>query len=143
MNLITLENISKSYSETILLDNISLGINTGDKIGLIGLNGSGKSTLLKIITGRDEFFNGNITKGKDVRIEYLGQDTKFDENSTIIDQIFNGDSLEMKLLKEYESLVDYLNNHEFDADIKDKLIKLQDKIDSLNLWSLESEAMTI
>ena len=100
MNLITLENISKSYSETILLDNISLGINTGDKIGLIGLNGSGKSTLLKIITGRDEFFNGNITKGKDVRIEYLGQDTKFDENSTIIDQIFNGDSLEMKLLKE-------------------------------------------
>ena len=125
MNLITLENISKSYSETILLDNISLGINTGDKIGLIGLNGSGKSTLLKIITGRDEFFNGNITKGKDVRIEYLGQDTKFDENSTIIDQIFNGDSLEMKLLKEYESLVDYLNNHEFDADINDKLIKLQ------------------
>lgn len=143
MNLITLENISKSYSETILLDNISLGINTGDKIGLIGLNGSGKSTLLKIITGRDEFFNGNITKGKDVRIEYLGQDTKFDENSTIIDQIFNGDSLEMKLLKEYESLVDYLNNHEFDADINDKLIKLQDKIDSLNLWSLESEAKTI
>ena len=49
MNLITLENISKSYSEKILVDNISLGINEGEKIGIIGVNGTGKSTFLKII----------------------------------------------------------------------------------------------
>ncbi len=51
MNLISLENISKNYSEKTLLNNISLGINEGEKIGLIGVNGTGKSTLLKIIAG--------------------------------------------------------------------------------------------
>ena len=67
MNLITVENIKKTYSEKVLLNDVSFGINDGDKIGLIGLNGSGKSTLLKIITGRDEFFDGSITKGKGVK----------------------------------------------------------------------------
>ena len=60
MNLLNVENISKTYSEKILLNNVSFGINEGDKIGIIGLNGSGKSTLLKIVTGRDEFFDGEI-----------------------------------------------------------------------------------
>ena len=68
MNLITVENIKKTYSEKVLLNNVSFGINDGDKIGLIGLNGSGKSTLLKIITEIDEFFDGSITKGKGVRV---------------------------------------------------------------------------
>jgi len=56
MNLISMENITKSYSERILLDDISLGINDGDKIGIVGLNGVGKSTLLKIIAGIERQF---------------------------------------------------------------------------------------
>ena len=95
MNLITVENIKETYSEKILLNNVSFGINDGDKIGLIGLNGSGKSTLLKIITGRDEFFEGNITKGKNIKIEYLSQNSDFNPNLTILEQIFNSDTPEM------------------------------------------------
>ena len=64
MNIITLENINKSYSEKILLNNVSLGINDGDKIGLIGINGAGKSTFLKVVSGREEFFEGNIIKAR-------------------------------------------------------------------------------
>ncbi|MBS5883736.1 ABC-F family ATP-binding cassette domain-containing protein [Clostridium sp.] len=140
MNLIALENITKTYSEKVLLNNVTLNINDGDKIGLIGLNGAGKSTLLKILTGRDEFFDGKVVKGKNIRIEYLAQDTKYDDNSTILEQIFKGDTPEMKLLMEYEELLEKVNN---DISLNDKLIALQSKIDTMNLWDLESDAKTI
>jgi ATP-binding cassette subfamily F protein uup len=67
MNFISIENISKSYSEKQLFENISVGINEGDKIGLIGVNGTGKSTLLKVIAGIEEADEGKIIKGNSVR----------------------------------------------------------------------------
>lgn len=145
MNIITLENINKSYSEKILLKNISLGINDGDKIGLIGINGAGKSTFLKVVSGREEFFEGNIIKGKNVRIEYLDQNPDFDPEATVLEQVFKGDTKEMQLLRKYEDLLERINScslGEFENLNKD-LIKLQEQIDSLSLWDLESEAKTI
>lgn len=144
MNLITLENISKSYSEKILLNNVSLGINDGDKIGIIGINGAGKSTLLKIVTGKDEFFDGSITKGKNVRIEFLSQSQDFQDDATVLEQIFKGDSKEMKLLRDYEETLESLNSSHSNFDeLNERLIKLQGEIDGLNLWELESEAKSI
>ncbi|OOM74033.1 putative ABC transporter ATP-binding protein [Clostridium puniceum] len=145
MNIITLENINKSYSEKILLNNVSLGINDGDKIGLIGINGAGKSTFLKVVSGREEFFEGNITKGKNVRIEYLDQNPDFDSEATVLEQVFKGDTKEMQLLRKYEELLDKINScttEEFDL-LNKELIKLQEQIDSLSLWDLENEAKTI
>ncbi|WP_304681988.1 ABC-F family ATP-binding cassette domain-containing protein [uncultured Clostridium sp.] len=143
MNLLNVENIYKTYSEKVLLHNVSFGINEGDKIGIIGLNGSGKSTLLKIITGVDEFFDGKIIKGKEVRIEYLEQNSKFDSDATVIQQIFKSNSIEMKLLMEYEELIKKISNNGFNEEDNNKLIKIQEKIDTLNLWNLESEVKTI
>lgn len=145
MNIITLENINKSYSEKILLNNVSLAINDGDKIGLIGINGAGKSTFLKIVAKRDEFFDGNITQGKNIRIEYLDQNPIFDEEATVLQQIFKGDTKEMELLKKYEELLDKINfceNEDIDS-LNSELIKVQGQIDILNLWDLESDAKTI
>ncbi|MFL0165496.1 ABC-F family ATP-binding cassette domain-containing protein [Candidatus Clostridium helianthi] len=145
MNIITLENISKNYSDKILLNNVSLGINDGDKIGLIGINGAGKSTFLKVVSGREEFFDGNIVKGKNVRIEYLDQNPLFDEDATVLEQIFKGDTKEMKLLKRYEELLDKINScngENFDS-LNNELLKVQSEIDSLSLWDMESEAKTI
>jgi len=142
MNLITLENISKSYSEKILLDNISLGINDGDKIGLIGINGAGKSTLLKIIGGREEFFEGNISKVRNMRIEYLSQTQDFSEGATVLEQVFKGDTVEMKLLMEYEDILKYIEEGEIEK-YQDRLIYIQGQIEALNLWDLESEAKII
>ena len=93
MNLISLENISKSYSEKTLLDNISLGINEGEKIGLIGVNGTGKSTLLKVIAGVEEAESGTIIKANKVRIEYLPQNPYYDEDATVLEQVFKGTSV--------------------------------------------------
>lgn len=145
MNIITLEKISKSYSDKVLLKDVSLGINDGDKIGLIGINGAGKSTFLKIVSGKEEFYDGTITKGKNVRIEYLDQNPYFDKDATILEQVFKGDTKEMKLLRNYEELLDRINlcaNEEFDS-LNNELIKLQSEIDLLNLWDMESEAKTI
>lgn len=144
MNIITLENINKSYSEKVLLNNVSLAINDGDKIGLIGINGAGKSTFLKIVAKRDEFFDGNITQGKNIRIEYLDQNPIFDEEATVLQQIFKGDTKEMDS-KKYEELLDKINfckNEDIDS-LNSELIKVQGQIDILNLWDLESDAKTI
>lgn len=141
MNLITLENINKSYSEKVLLKDVSLGINEGDKIGLIGLNGAGKSTFLKIVSGREDFFDGTRTQGKNVRIEYLSQDNDFDDDTTVLEQIFKGDTREMKLLMKYEEALSKIENGE---EVKDEvLIDLQTQIDNQKLWDLESEAKII
>ena len=91
MNLLTAENISKSFnSDKILFDNISLGINEGDKIGLIGINGTGKSTLLKILAGEEEADRGKLTKGNAVRIAYLPQNPEFDDNESVISEVIKG-----------------------------------------------------
>ena len=140
MNLIILENINKTYSEKVLLKDVNLNINDGDKIGLIGLNGAGKSTLLKVLTGKDEFFEGKVIRSKNIRIEYLSQNTEYSVNSTVLEQIFKGDTPEMKLLMEYEELLEKVLE---DISLNDRLIEVQSKIDTLNLWDLESEAKTI
>ena len=91
MNLLTAENISKSFNaDKILFDNISLGINEGDKIGLIGINGTGKSTLLKILAGEEEADSGKLTKGNMVRIAYLPQNPEFNEDESIISEVIKG-----------------------------------------------------
>ncbi len=135
MNLITLENISKNYSEKKLLDNISLGINEGDKIGVIGINGTGKSTFLKIIAGVEHEDSGSIIKGNKVRIEYLPQNPDYDFEATVLEQVFKGNSKEMKLLREYEDVLERVNEGE---DLSDRLISIQSKIDTMALWDLES-----
>lgn len=100
MNLLTLEHISKSYTERILFDDIGLGINDGDKIGVIGINGTGKSTLLKIITGLEDADAGTVTRGKKVQIAYLPQTPVFDPDKTILENVL----FEKKAEQEYRNL---------------------------------------
>ena len=138
----TIENISKSYSVETLLKDISFGISEGEKIGIIGVNGTGKSTLLKIIAGVETPETGKITKGNRVRIEYLSQNPHFDEEATVLEQVFKGNSPEMKLLRDYQEILDVLQN-EYNDEINERLLKLQDQIDRLNLWDLESEAKSV
>lgn len=143
MNLITLENISKSYSEKVLANNVSLGINEGEKIGLIGVNGTGKSSFLKIVAGIEEPDEGTVIKGNRVRIEYLAQTPDYDDNATVLEQVFKGNSDEMRILREYEELLEKINKGEVNEHDSENLIKLQGKIDALNLWDMESEAKNV
>ena len=87
MNLLTADKISKNYTDKTVLNQVSLGINEKDKIGVIGVNGTGKSTLLKMLAGLEEPDEGSITKGKDVRIEYLAQTPDFDDSMTLLENV--------------------------------------------------------
>ncbi len=87
MNLLSAENISKAYGEKIIFDNLTFGIDTGNKIGVIGVNGTGKSTLLKIIANADSADSGKIVTMKGLRTAYLPQTPYFEENEVVIDYI--------------------------------------------------------
>ena len=135
MNILNAENISKSYSEKMLLKNVSLSISEGDKIGVIGINGTGKSTLLKIIAGVELPDEGKITKGSSITIEYLPQSPDFHPDATVLEQVFRGDTAVMKVIREYEKAIE-ANNAE-------AIISLTRDMDAAGAWSIEVEAKTI
>ena len=100
MNLLTIDNMSKSYIERLLFDKVTLGIHQGDKIGVIGINGTGKSTLLKIIVGLEEPDEGTVTKSKTVRIGYLPQTPEFNNELSILANVV----INKKAEEEYHNL---------------------------------------
>lgn len=90
MNILNIEKLTKVYGDKVLFDNVSLGINQGDKIGIIGINGSGKSTLLKMLAGLVETDSGNIIKNNQADIAYLAQHTEFEEGDTVLSYVCRG-----------------------------------------------------
>lgn len=87
MNLMTIEKLTKIYGEKTLFNQVSFGLNEGDKVGVIGINGTGKSTFLKILVGLEEPDEGKVTKGNAVKAAYLPQIPEFDEKDTIINNV--------------------------------------------------------
>ena len=85
MNLLTIEHLTKSYTERLLFDDTSFSINEGDKIGLIGINGTGKSTLLKIAAGLEEPDLGTVVRGRNLYIRYLPQNPVFEPQLTVLE----------------------------------------------------------
>ncbi|GFP78434.1 ABC-F family ATP-binding cassette domain-containing protein [Clostridium fungisolvens] len=137
MNLLTIENVSKSYSEKKLFNNISFGINEGDKIGIIGVNGTGKTTFLKVVSGVEVPDEGKVVKGNSVRVEYLSQSPDFNPESTVLEQVFRGDTPLMKLIRQYEKAM------ESHTATGEEIMKLTSQMDSMNAWSIESDAKAI
>ena len=90
MNLLNLEKVSKTYTDRKLFDQVTLGLNEGDRVGLIGINGTGKSTLLKIIAGLEKPDEGEVVKGNQVTIAYLSQTPVFDQHKSIIENVIEG-----------------------------------------------------
>ncbi|WMM26016.1 ABC-F family ATP-binding cassette domain-containing protein [Tissierella sp. MB52-C2] len=137
MNLISIENLSKAYSEKQVLKDINLGINEGDKIGLIGVNGTGKTTLLKVIAGIEEADTGRIVKANNVNIEYLSQDIDFDLDVTVVEQVFRGNSKNIQLVRRYEEAIMNPNTK------NEEILKLTEEMDEANAWDLENEAKVV
>ena len=143
MNLLSIENLAKTYGERILFEKVTFGVDEGDKIGLIGVNGTGKSTFLKTIAGVEPADSGRVTFGSGVRVGYLPQNPESDAASTVLEQVFRGGSPVMQLIKEYETALEGVHLHPDDTERQQKLIRLGQQMDAQNAWQLESDAKAI
>lgn len=140
--ILSAENMSRSYGDRVLFENISFNIEEGDKIGVIGVNGTGKSTLLKMIAA-GESGGGKLTIPGGVVMEYLPQDPPFEPEATVLEQIFKGDSPLMVLLRRYETAVEAVAAEPENDRLQKQLLELQQEMDNKYAWQLESEAKAV
>ncbi|MER3317648.1 MAG: ABC-F family ATP-binding cassette domain-containing protein [Allomuricauda sp.] len=132
MNLLTVENISKSYGELVLFSDISFGINKDQKIALIAKNGSGKTSILNIMSGKDTSETGQVTTRKGIKISFLEQEPDLDPNLTVEETIFTTDNEILKVISAYEKAVD----HPEDIDQYQKAFEAMER---LNAWDFETQ----
>ncbi|MBE6021702.1 MAG: ABC-F family ATP-binding cassette domain-containing protein [Cellulosilyticum sp.] len=143
MILLSLSQIKKVYGEKVIFDDLSLTVDSSQKIGMIGINGTGKSSLLKIMAGLETPDQGEVITSNELVIEYLPQNPNFDENSTVLEQVFKGTSPFMKVLREYEQVMADLEERAEDEALQSKLLTLSEQMDRQGAWQLESEAKAI
>jgi ATP-binding cassette subfamily F protein uup len=143
MNILTVEQLSKSYGMKVLFDRIDFSIDDTDRIGLIGVNGTGKSTFLNIIAGVETPDAGQISIRNGVRIEFLPQNPPFDDSSTVLQQVFRGTSPAMQLIREYEGAMHAVERGLTEPGLDKKIVELTARMDALGAWQLESEAKKI
>ena len=97
-----MENLTKSFGDLVLFENISLGLSEGQRVGLIAKNGSGKTTLLNILSGKEGYDSGTISFRRDLRVGYLEQDPQYPEELTVLEACFHHGNSTVELIKEYE-----------------------------------------
>ncbi len=112
MNYLTVENISKAYGERVLFENLSFGINKDQKIAFVAKNGTGKTSILNIIAGLDTPDSGQIISRKEIRIDYLAQESNFDENATVEETIFATENNILPIIQQYEKALENPENQE-------------------------------
>ena len=141
-NYITVENLSKSYGEKPLFENIGFGINKGQKTALVAANGSGKSTLLKILAGKEPYDDGKLSFRKNISVAYLEQQPLQGVQASIMDVIFESDSPLMKTVKRYEQAVRAVQRDP-SPKVQQELTNAISEMDSISAWNYESEVKEI
>ena len=132
MNYLSVENISKSFGERTLFENISFGINKDQKIAFIAKNGSGKTCIMKIINGEDEPDTGNVVLRKGINMAFLSQDAILQDELTIEESIFASDNPILKVIEAYEKALE-------NPDDSDAYQKAFDGMDQHNAWDFETQ----
>jgi ATP-binding cassette subfamily F protein uup len=135
--LIAAEGLGHGYHDEWLFKNLTLGINSGQRVALVGINGAGKSTLLKLLAERFPPLEGKIVKNKAVKIGFLDQEPQFNEVFSISDHIFSLENKQQQLIKEYEELIEDPNPDE------KTLNRLYEELSEHNAWEYEHEIKTI
>ena len=136
MNLLSVENISKSYGELVLFEQLSFGVNKDQKIALIAKNGSGKTAILNILSGLDQPDQGMVNYRKDIKVSFLAQEPILAENSTIEQCILASDNEVLKVIANYEKAL-------LDMDNADGYQNAFDAMDRHAAWDFETQYQQI
>jgi ATP-binding cassette subfamily F protein uup len=131
VNYLSVENISKSFGMRVLFENISFGINEGQKIGFVAKNGTGKTSLLNIIAGNDKADTGNVVFRKGLKIAYLPQEPDLDPKLTVEQTIFDSDNPILKIIENYEHAIE-------NPDDSEAYQKAFDAMDAHHAWDFET-----
>ncbi|MCR4965827.1 MAG: ABC-F family ATP-binding cassette domain-containing protein [Bacteroidales bacterium] len=143
MNYLTVNNVSKSVGEKLLFQDITFGLEKGQKSALIARNGTGKSTLLNIITGRDEPDSGTVVVRNDITVSYLPQMDNFHDEDSVIESLFSEETPIVKAVKEYETCVTLLEQGHHDQVPQSRMDNAVLEMDRLNAWDYESKIKEI
>ncbi|MCR9142830.1 MAG: ABC-F family ATP-binding cassette domain-containing protein [bacterium] len=142
MNLVSVDSISKTQGDKTLFENISFGIDAGDRIGLVGVNGSGKSTLMNLVAGLDTVDGGRISNRKNLRIGLLRQLPPADMDHSIREHIFASDSPLIRLIHDYERACDALELSAANKSDTAEQQRAQDNLDKLSARMQDEDAYT-
>ena len=124
MSLVTIEHLTKSYTERLLFDDTAFSLNEGEKVGLIGINGTGKSTLLKIVAGLEEPDGGSVVRRRNLYIRYLPQIPEFTDGDSVLDSIVRDNQAEPHFTSREEmeasakTILTQLGIYDFDAKVE-------------------------
>jgi ATP-binding cassette subfamily F protein uup len=137
VSILSTEQLGHTFSDNWLFKDLYFGINKGDRVALVGINGTGKSTLLRILSGLLAPSLGKVVTERDLRIGYLDQDPKFQDQETISDFIYSIGNEKQQLIRQYEEAVE--------KDLQDEklLNRLMDAMSNSNAWEYEYEIKTI
>ena len=147
MNVISLQNIEKSYGTRLLFTDVSITFTNQKRLGLVGINGTGKSTFLKILTGQMEADKGSIERNGKASIHYLAQSPKFDEGDTLLEAILDGDHPRLQLVKRFDKAsrdYHYIQEQGVSDDrIERRYMQCLEEMDRQDGWQVEQEARII
>ena len=135
MNVLSLENISKTLDEEPLFTEVSFGLDSGDHVGLIGQNGTGKSTFLRLLTGELEEDSGTIALARETELIMLTQQMIFTEEDTVRSYLYKGEGKRIALVNSYHAVI----RKKQDSQTKRELITLTEQLDLTGSWNLESD----
>lgn len=146
MHILSIESVSKSYGLKPLFENVSLGLDSADRVGVVGVNGSGKTTLLRLIGGDLEPYSGRIIFAAGVSVGYLPQNPPFDPRQTVLEAVFAASNALMKLLLDYERACHELGARADERSGQrrlDRVAELAHELEASGAWELEANARTV
>ena len=142
MNIVLVDQLSKSYGEKVLFNEITFGIEEGQKVALVARNGAGKSTLLRIMAGADDADSGKVAFKRDLRVAYLPQNPEFLENNTVMAELFNAENDIMQAISEYEACLQSMQK-DHSLLVQKRMEDAMGRMDALQAWDYEVKVKEI